>query len=690
MVAAVLVGTLSASAPGQIDVGDPSGGLSDLFGGGSAPPIAISAQFTQPTPQRPAELVVTADMPPGWHVYSITQPPGGPVATTIRLDPSPDYRQAGPFTATPPPEKKVEPLFDNITVESHYGRVTWRAPLELRPGVDPAGLAVRGVVNLQPCDPTSCLPPRDFPFTARLGQDTAPANVSPAAAPRISVVPTVPAEPAVVAPPPTPTIQTPQVPETPPPAQPAAIDAEALKAAATEELKMSLEEAMGWGFLGGLILNLMPCVFPVIGLKILSFVEQAGQSRRKALVLNVWYAVGLIAVFLVLASFPALASEDQRMGWGQQFQYSTFNITLAAVVFVMALSFLGVWEIPIPGFVGSGRVEEWSRREGAVGAITKGAVTTVLATPCGAPLLGPALAWSVAQPPAIIYAVFASAGLGMASPYLVLGAFPELLRFLPKPGAWMETFKQIMGFILLATVVYLLTILSWAVVVPTIALLFGLWFACWWIGRIPLTAGSAARTRGWIGAAVIGFLAWVVAFPGIDEVATGRFAFGGLHDIMRSRYAFDMEKATGTIVAMPDESEWSGDEYHWRPFTRAALNQLVTGGYTVLVDFTADWCLTCKTFEAQVLDTPPVHEVVRKNRVVMVKADWGKDGDDPEVTAMLELLGSKQVPVIAVFPAGNPNNPTVFRGGYTQTGLIAALEAAGPSESAARAKPAAR
>jgi len=646
---------------GQFDLGgDPSGDLGDLLGGGAGShvPVTVSAQFTVPAAGRPAELFVTLTTPADWHVYSITQPAGGPVATTIQLDPSPEVKLAGPFVPTTPPARKAEPAFDNLMVETHSGTVTWRAPLELAPGAAPASLAIQGTLNAQPCDARSCYAPQDFRFTARVG-------------------PGVTAPEAAVAPPP----ESPAAggKETAAPG-PVALNPEELQANATFAIReMSLPEALGWGFLGGLILNLMPCVLPVIGLKILSFVEQAGQSRAKAFMLNVWYSLGMLAVFMVLATLPVLASEGQKQGWGQQFQYVAFNVTLAAVVFTMALSFLGVWEIPIPGFVGSGRAEEWSRREGAVGALAKGAITTVLATPCGAPLLGTALAWSVSQPPAIIYAIFASAGLGMASPYLLIGAFPGLIRFIPKPGAWMETFKQIMGFVLLGTVVFIFTFLSWAVVVPTIALLFGLWFACWWIGRIPLTAGSRARRRGWITAVAIGVLAWVVAFPGIDEIVSGRFAFGGLHDVMQSRYEWAMQMARGEDLQTPDETESNGDELRWQPFTRAKLDRLVAEGNTVLVDFTADWCLTCKTLEAQVLDTPPVRELVRANGVVLLKADWGKDGDDPEVTEMLKLLGSMQVPVVAVFPAGNPNHPTVFRGGYTQKGLLEALRAAGPS-----------
>ena len=207
-----------------------------------------------------------------------------------------------------------------------------------------------------------------------------------------------------------------------------------------------------------------------------------------------------------------------------------FTITLTAVVFVMALSFMGVWEVPLPTFLGGGKAGELAAQEGAAGAFFKGVLTTFLATPCSAPFFAPALVWATAQPAWLTYTVFLSAGLGMASPYLLVGAFPELLRFLPKPGAWMETFKIFMGFVLMGTVVYLLAVLEPQYVVPTVGLLFGLSFLCWWVGRISPVADFMAKLRTWsLGAAVV-CVVWIVMFPGLDERVLGRFHFSGLAD----------------------------------------------------------------------------------------------------------------------------------------------------------------
>jgi thiol:disulfide interchange protein DsbD len=384
--------------------------------------------------------------------------------------------------------------------------------------------------------------------------------------------------------------------------------------------------------------------------------------------LNIWYSLGLLSVFMVLAAMAAFLG----YGWGQQFSSSAFNIVLTGIVFAMALSFLGVWEIPIPGFVGSGKANDLAAQEGVAGAFAKGMITTVLATPCTGPYLGTSLAWAVRQPPHVTFLLFGCVGLGMASPYLVLGAFPSLVRFLPKPGAWMETFKQLMGFVLLGTVIFLLTFIEWPLVVPTVALLFGIWLACWWVGRTPLTADLAVKTRSWMAAVTLTALAGLVAFNWLSPVMEERF-------VARVDKEIGERVGGGAVAARAVED--NGHRLPWRPFTKQTLTELTLQRKTVLVDFTADWCLVCKSLEKLVLNTEPVKGVVDANQIVPLLADW-TNGDE-EVTAMLELLGNKSVPVLAIFPASRPNEPIVFRDPYTRQQLIEALQKAGPSHSAA-------
>ena len=346
-------------------------------------------------------------------------------------------------------------------------------------GFDPSRLEIRGKVMAQACDPKSC-ELQDERFVARLG----PGVGSPGEA--------AGGPPAAV------------------PAQP------------TQSLWMQL----GFAFLGGIILNLMPCVLPVISLKILAFLEQAGESRGRVFALNVWYSLGLLSVFAVLAVLAATAG----LAWGEQFTLPWFKVAMTGLVFAMALSFLGTWEIPIPGFVGVGGANRLQAQEGPSGAFFKGVFTTILATPCSGPFLGPVFGYLLRQPPHMAYWIFGAVGLGMAFPYLVLGAVPELLRFLPKPGRWMETVQQLMGFLLLATVVYLFTTLSAAYFIPTLALLVGLWFACWWIRPHPahrrarLASGGLAGRSG--GGGFGGTVRLHGALSGVEYPLAGVFARG--------------------------------------------------------------------------------------------------------------------------------------------------------------------
>jgi suppressor for copper-sensitivity B len=389
---------------------------------------------------------------------------------------------------------------------------------------------------------------------------------------------------------------------------------------------------IGASLLGGLILNLMPCVLPVIGLKILSFVEQAHHDRKQVLTLNLWYSAGLVLVFLALATLSVVLNK----GWGEQFTSTWFNVALSGLVFAMALSFLGVWEIPIPGFVGSGRTGDLAQKEGAGGAFAKGILTTILATPCSGPFLGFVFGFTLNQPAYVVYTVFASIGLGMASPYLLIGVFPQLIRFLPKPGVWMETFKQAMGFVLLGTVVFLFTFIDKNYLVPTFAILMAIWVGCWWIGRVPLTAEIGKKTAGW----ATGILLMVVLGGG---------AFAALRP---------------AEPVLP-----------WQGFTVAAVEDAKKGGKIVMIDFTADWCLTCKTNLKLAVDTKKTLAVVNKYDVVPFLADWTKPSD--EIKSTLHSLGSNSIPVLAIYPAGQPDKPIVLRDLLTQQDVIDALEKAG-------------
>ncbi|HEY1784753.1 MAG TPA: thioredoxin family protein [Pirellulales bacterium] len=579
-----------------------------------------------------ARLMLTATPAEPWYLYALadydSDEPGNPKPTLVELESNPPITFGRPVASTEPATK----MFETHLIRYHGREVSWSVPISIPADTRPGDYPIAGLIGFMSCKDGSCDPPTAAQFSGTLrvahGPQTAvPLQFVPAKYDQVRRLGATRLSAAMA-----------------PGAGSAATEPAALREYEVIEVNgvraTSLPMILVFSFLGGLILNVMPCVLPVIGLKILSFVEQGGHSPRRILMLNLIYSAGMILVFLVLATLAVTLN----LSWGQHFNSVPFTITLAALVFAMALSFLGVWEIPIPGFVGSGVTAEVASREGAAGAFAKGIVTTVLATPCSGPYLGAVFGFTVGQPPAITYLVFATIGLGMASPYLVIGAFPRLIRFLPKPGAWMDTFKQMMGFVLLGTVVFLFTALNRDYFVPTFALLVGIWAACWWIGRMPFTLSPGRRLLGWLEGAVV-------------TAVVGSFAFTWL-------------------VPHPNVLPW-------QPFSRTALSQLTGQGKTVLVDFTANWCLTCQLNLKNAIETEAVRKRIETNGVVPLLADWSnQEASSDEIQPMLRDLNSNDIPLLAIFPADRPGKVYVLRAIISQRQLLDALAEAGPSSPA--------
>ena len=597
-------------------------------------------------------LAVTATLEEGWHLYSLEQKPGGPQATKINVAADSPLKLAGPFRPDTAPHKRTikdVPGWNGLVVEEHAGTVTWRAPLAANP--DGKAAELRGSVSLQLCRDNACTPPETIAFTAAAvgepasgqtaaatGTDGGSARDNPA---RTSMEDTGAGGAASV---------TPLAAGAATPSAIAALPAAAVGTQAGDQrggAPLSLPAALLMGLVGGMILNLMPCVLPVLGLKLMSFAQQSGRARQEIFQLNLWYCAGLYAVFFMLATASVAANiglAGSNLAWGEQFTSSRFNIAMAAIVFAFALSFLGVWELPIPGFIGA-KAGAMQAQEGPLAAFLKGVLSTVLATPCSGPFLGPVFGFTLTQPTGVTYAVFAAIATGMALPYLLVGVFPGLVKFLPKPGAWMETLKEVLGFVMLGTVVFLFTFLDHDWFVPTFALLIGIWAACWWIGR-------AQEAR----AGDIGFARWLQAGGIVATVGSLAFMFLG---------------PVASVIP-------------WEPFSRERLTDLRQKGATVLVDFSADWCMTCKYNLATAIETSRVKTEIERNRVVPLLADW-TDGS-PEIKLMLESLQSKSIPVLAVFPAARPGDrppePIVLRDLITETQVLSAIREAGPSRAA--------
>lgn len=420
-------------------------------------------------------------------------------------------------------------------------------------------------------------------------------------------------------------------------------------------------------FFGGMILNVMPCVLPVICLKIIGFFDQAGQSRARAFTLNVWYSLGILAVFAVLALMSVSLS--------YLFTYGLFQIVMGGIVFVMALNLMGVWDISLPAFLGGKKSNELIRREGPLGAVFKGVITTLLAIPCGAPLLSPALVWtdSMIQQgrTGMALGVYLVIGLGMATPYLLLGAFPELLRFLPKPGLWMETFRNMMGFVLLLAVIWILFSMPLELVLPSVALLFALWFACWYLSQTPFDAKPPCRFRRRL-------LALVVI--GLTVVFSYNIPITRPPSAPLTLNPYTLENASiGKLTRWAIRAERAGQlaQDDWTLFSQAKLDAALAEGKTVMVDFTADWCMNCKVLESTVLKSERIENRIREEGILTMTADWtGRDqtADGREVGHLLRLYGGEQVPVVMIFKPSQPNDPTILRGLFTVETLERALD----------------
>jgi suppressor for copper-sensitivity B len=574
-----------------------------------------------------AKLIITATPTPGWHVYAYSpvDPEQANKPTLIVLSGLPAGWSRSPVVASSEPKR--EPAHDGLPETfTHEEAVTWMIDLTA-PSESPEGEHVlTGYVGFQTCkNKGGCLPPQAVQF--RVGIPVA----SAAKAGEIPLEFIKPKKAAARGGNDGPQVKT--VNEVRSYSDVAKL-AKAHPAPTGKVDWKSLVPIIGFGLLGGMILNLMPCVLPVIGLKVLSFVQQGGQSRGRVFMLNVWFAAGLILVFLVLATAAAFAN----LSWGQQFTYTWFKVAMVVIVFAFALSFLGVWEVPIPGFAQTNSSSKLQQQEGLGGAFFKGIFTTLLATPCSGPFLGPVFAYTLAQPPIVTYIIFGSVGLGMAAPYLVIGAFPGLVRWLPKPGEWMETVKQLMGFVLLGTVVYLFSTINAAWFIPTLALVMGVWLACWIIGKVPVYEDVRKQAQAWgFGVAAAALVGWL------------SFTY------------------LGPVKHL----------YEWQPYAPAEIAKLQTEGKTVMVDFTADWCLTCQVNFRTAINTRKVKDVVEKNGVVPMLADWSDHNDT--IKTKLQELNSNSIPLMVIYPAGKPGEVIVLRDALLERHVLEALEQAGPS-----------
>lgn len=395
---------------------------------------------------------------------------------------------------------------------------------------------------------------------------------------------------------------------------------------------LTLPKALGFGFIGGFILNLMPCVLPVIALKIFGFIGQVGESRQRVFRMGLAFVGGIFAWFIALAVLVLIArNAGHEVNWAFQFQNPKFVLGMAMVVFIFSLNLLGVFEIWLPG---TSKLTALSSKEGYGGAFMHGVLATLLATPCTAPFLAPALAFAFAQSGVVTFAMFLSIAMGMSLPYILLTANPGWMKFLPRPGNWMIRLKQTMGFFLLGTVVWLFSILAShdaKEAIQSVWLFLGVGMACWIFGNW-ITPNTSLRYQ--------------------------TIALGAILAVLGISFQ----------LANPTHHQNGVDQ--WEPWSPERVQELVAQRKPIFVDFTADWCTNCKYNEKFVLDTEPVRKALAG--YTTLKADWTKN--DPVITAELKRLGRAGVPVYLVYPPDGSGQPKILPEILTQNVVIDALK----------------
>ena len=370
-------------------------------------------------------------------------------------------------------------------------------------------------------------------------------------------------------------------------------------------------------FLGGLLLNLMPCVFPVLFLKGLALVRSGSEERRKLRAHGFVYTAGILVSFWALvAALLGLRAAGQSIGWGFQFQSPVFLLLMAGLLFFLGLSLAGQFEM---GLTLTGAGGSLAAKQGYTGSFFTGVLAVVVATPCTAPFMGAAVGYALAQPAAVTFAVFTALALGLAAPYVALTLQPAWTRWLPRPGAWMEVLRQAVSIPIFITVIWLAWVLAQAYGANLLAAMLGsfllLAVAGWFLGRWP--------AKRWATAVAVLI---VVAAIGLSVAAPAELATA----------------PASSVAAVGQE--------HWKPWTPGAVSRYQAQGRTVFVDFTASWCLSCQVNERVALDQPAVQQAFVNANVVLLRADWTRR--DPAITRALKALGRDGVPAYVLYVPG--------------------------------------
>jgi thiol:disulfide interchange protein DsbD len=424
--------------------------------------------------------------------------------------------------------------------------------------------------------------------------------------------------------------------------EPATIAAGATAAGENSPPATSTPGTLALAFLGGLILNLMPCVFPVLGIKILGFVNQAGHRRSAVVAHGLVFTLGVLLSFWTLAgALAVLRSGGEQLGWGFQLQSAPFVYAIAVLMLVFALNMSGVFEFGLRATAVGGNLQS---KDGYAGSFFTGVLATVVATPCSAPFLAPALGTALAVSPVESFAIFTAIAIGLSAPYLLLSIFPRAVKVLPRPGAWMETFKQFMAFPLYATVGALIWVLAAQLSEDGfLMMLFSLVLiamAVWVYGRWTAAGASRGRVKfGVAGLVVVGAAGLALGWPRTANAASS---------------------GAGQAPAVV-----------WEPWSAETVAKYRAEGRIIYVDFTARWCATCQTNKKLVFGSDAVLRLLAEKKVVTLKADW--TNKDPRITAELARYRRSAVPFNVVW-LPNRDDPVILPEILTPGVVLAALK----------------
>ncbi|MBI5764360.1 MAG: thioredoxin family protein [Planctomycetes bacterium] len=603
-------------------------------------------------PGAKATATLTIDIEARHHMQSHTPSPGELIPAILFLENTPGLDIGD--VEYPKGRDRVHKGLGKLS--EYSGKIELKIPITVDEKTNNAPRWIRGVLQYQICtDAGTCFPPQHVQVTipVQMAGGPAPTKDDPwLSAPSATAAPTAP---------------------TPPKSADGGSQPSSLTQLQNWLLSFGYFGALLVAFVGGLILNVMPCVLPVISLKILSFVRQSHEDRGRIFRLGLTYSAGILVFFGVLAAFFTLGGQ----GWGQLFQNPRVVLGLAAVVTAFAMSLFGVWALFTPQVIN--KLGEKAEGEGYSSAFFTGVLATFLGTACTAPFLSAALGAASRFNAVQGAGIFLCVGVGMALPFVLLAANPAWLKFVPRPGPWMSTFEAGMGFILLGTVVWLLNPLRGQLgdfgLLLSLIFLLAVAMAAWIKGMIKFGDDAARKAKLYSMAFLILVAGWSLpfrVFATIDGLIEEQIERLDLIDA--GQRAISSEKVADLI----DKPDWSKDKIQWKRYKRERAHATVKGGYTVFIDYTADWCANCKTMLKTAIETPETIAVMKALNIVAYSADYTLPV--PEIKEDLARFQRGGVPVFVIYRPGDTAKPEILPEIITSQSLIDALKRAGESQ----------